>query len=90
MKDEKQIEIDKYLNSVGEYLAEYHAPENYRFEKGEVAIFIGIVDKKGQKRLLNISASTVSAQFNENLCDEAMNILINDERITLNAEQREE
>jgi hypothetical protein len=75
---------------VGKYLAEYHAPSDYQFDRGEVSIFIGIVDKKGQKKLLHISTSTVSAQFNENVCDEAMNILINDERITLNTEKRSE
>ena len=90
MEDDKQIEIDKYLNSVGKDLAEYLAPDDYHFDEGEVSIFIGIVNKKGQRQVLNISTSTVSAQFNENLCDEAMNILINDERISLKPEQRGE
>jgi hypothetical protein len=90
VEEDKQIEINKYLNSVGTYLAEYHAPSDCQFDKGEVSIFIGIVDKKGRKKILNITTSTVSAQFNENLCDEAMNILINDERITLNTEKRSE
>jgi hypothetical protein len=87
VEEENQIEIDKYLNSVGKYLAEYHAPKNYHFDKSEVSIFIGIVNSEGRKKVLNISTSTVSARFNEHMCDEAMNIILNDERISLGDEQ---
>lgn len=83
MGDEGAFDIDDYLDLIGSYLADIYKSEDEEFVKGEVLVFIGVVDSHGRKKLISLPTSTVSPRFKENICDEAMDMLLNDDRIRL-------
>lgn len=89
MEGESTFDINEYLDLIGSYLADIYKSEDEEYVKGEVLVFIGVVDSRGREKLLSIPTSTISPRFKENVCDEAMDMLLNDDRIRLDDRQED-
>jgi len=82
-KDKKPIDIPAYLDMIGSYLANVYKSKDRKFIPGEIAVFLGTRSKGEKKEIKYIFGTNANPNFKERVCEEAMNILLNDESIEL-------
>jgi len=82
-KDKEPVDIPAYLDMIGSYLANVYKSKDQKFIKGEIAVFLGARNKDGNKGIKHIYGTNANPDFKERVCEEAMNILLNDESIEL-------
>ncbi len=82
-KDKEPTDITAYLDMVGSYLANIYKSKDQKFIPGEIAVFLGTRDKRRGKGIKYVFGTDANPNFKERMCEEAMDILLNDESIEL-------
>jgi len=82
-KDKEPTDILAYLDMVGSYLANLYKSKDQKFIPGEIAVFLGTRNKRIGKGIKYVFGTNANPNFKERVCEEAMDILLNDESIKL-------
>ena len=90
MKQSKKDMYKYYVDLIGKNLSVYLKKDKEKFIEGEVIVFIGYRVKRGRMQVKYFPGTKASSLFKEKLCEESLDILLNDAGISLSLENQEE
>jgi len=90
MKQSKKDMYKYYVDLIGKNLSVYLKKDKEKFIEGEVIVFIGYRVKMGRMQVKYFPGTKASSLFKEKLCEESLDILLNDAGISLSLENQEE
>ena len=79
----RTLREDEFADKVAKRIADSIKESDLNSFEGEVVIFLGFVDKNGNKRTKCIYGSQVTPSFKEKVCETAMDILLSDPDLRL-------